>query len=65
MRGQHVYKQIWTLTVGEVHCCACERRNVSDRYAMSVLEGNKIVGHLKLSRVYVCRFYSTWWFHFL
>ena len=52
-RGHHIYKQIWT-PVGEVLCCARKRRNVSDRYAVSVTEDNKIVGHLprKLSRVH-------------
>ena len=57
VRGHHIYKQIWTLTVGEVLCCACEHGNVSDRYTVSVLKDNKIVGHLprKLSRV--CAFF--------
>ena len=51
VRGYHIYKDIWTPTVGEILCCARQMNNMVDRYAVSV---NKIVGHFpkKFSKIF-------------
>ncbi len=53
IRGYHVYKDIWDAVVGEILDCKRERDNVRDRYAVAVLERDRIVGHLprKYSRL--------------
>ena len=53
VRGYHIYKEKWTAVIGEVLCCARETGNVLDRYAVGVLKGGDIVGHLpkKLSKI--------------
>ena len=53
IRGYHVYNDIWTTIVGEELECAREVGNAKDRYAVSILRGSDIVGHLpqKISRV--------------
>ena len=51
--GYHVYNAIWSATVGDELECAREVGNVKDAYAISVLQGSDVVGHLpqKISRI--------------
>ena len=51
--GYHVYNDIWMAILGEELECAREVGNTKDRYAVSILQGSDIVGHLpqKISRV--------------
>ena len=53
IRGYHIYKEIWTPSIGEVLLCAREPTNIVDRYAVSVQKDETIVGHLpkRISRV--------------
>ena len=53
MRGYHVYKDIWTASVGEHLPCRRETTNLADRFAVAVIKGENVVGHIprKLSNV--------------
>ena len=48
IRGLHVYKAVWTPTLGEVLLLRREPENVHDKYAVAVVkpEGNSTVGHI-------------------
>ena len=46
----HVYKDIWTHTLGEKLSTATEPENHHDKYAVKVLKENEMVGHV--SRVF-------------
>ena len=46
IRGYHIYNAIWSATVGEELQCAREVGKVKDGYAISVLQGSDVVGHL-------------------
>jgi len=54
VRGFHVYSTIWNPTLGEILPCRRELTNVTDRYAVAVLESGTIVGHLprKFSKIF-------------
>ena len=44
--GHHVYKSVWTLTLGDELECRKERDNDFDQYAVAVLRRGVVVGHL-------------------
>ena len=44
--GYHIYKDIWSSTVGEHLICERETLNLTDRYAVAVLKDDVIIGHL-------------------
>lgn len=46
IRGHHVYKDIWTPYVGEELSLSPEDDNDHDRYAVAVVKGRNIVGHI-------------------
>ena len=46
IRGHHVFKDVWTPTVGEQLSCQRETGNNKDRYAVAVLRDHTIVGHV-------------------
>ena len=52
VRRFHVYKDIWTPILNEVHPTQLECGNPEDRYAVSILKDDLIVGHIpkELSR---------------
>jgi len=54
IRGYHVYQEIWDAAVDEELICQPERSNAHDRYAVTVLKNDVVVGHLpnKFSRLY-------------
>lgn len=43
IRGYHVYKEIWTTTLGKVLTCRQETDNFHDRFAVAVLKGSVVV----------------------
>ena len=45
IRGHHVYKTIWTPTVGEALQVVQEPSNSHDAYAVAILRDGSIVGH--------------------
>ena len=49
IRGYHVYKDVWTPTIGDEFDCRQEPNNVEDRYAVGVYgdsESSDVLGHL-------------------
>ena len=44
--GHHVYKDIWTPTLGEKLSTAAEPENHHEKYAVKVLKENEVVGHV-------------------
>ena len=54
MRGYHVYKQVWSATVGQVLPCQQERGNVHDPYSVAIVDGNTVVGHVPRAILVVC-----------
>ena len=49
----HIYNVIWNETVEEELQCARQLENAKVKYAISVLQGSGVVGHLtqKISRI--------------
>lgn len=46
VRGYHVYKDVWTPTIGDVLPCSRELSNGHDPYAVKVTLSTEVVGHL-------------------
>ena len=46
IRGYHVYKTNWNPFEGEELVCYKEANNLHDPYAVAVMKGNMIVGHV-------------------
>ena len=46
MNPAFIYKDIWNSTVGEHLICERETLNSTDRYAVTVLKDDIIIGHL-------------------
>ena len=60
VRGHHIYKDIWTLYVGEKLLCQVESSNVHDVYAFAIKWEGNIVGHVPRaistpSRLFLCK----------
>lgn len=53
--GRHHYQRIWT---PEYLACERELTNPNDRYAVSIVKGNVIIGHLPRAQ---SKMYSTKW----
>ena len=45
IRGQHIYKAIWTPEIGKILQCKQERTNLEDSYAV-IMKDDTIVGHV-------------------
>ena len=43
--GHHIYKNVWSLILGEIMSVDREHRNLYDRHAICLLKGGSIVGH--------------------
>ena len=56
MRGYHVYKDIWATVVGEEFPCQREDGNRADPFAVAVVRGEAIVGHVP-KKISVCSLY--------
>ena len=54
IRGYHIYKDIWTAAIGELLLCKREVRNISDPYAVAVVNGEVVVGHVPRSISTLC-----------
>ena len=55
VRGYHVYKDVWTASIGELLTCQAEFGNVMDPYDVAVVSGSNItVGHVPRSISAVC-----------
>ena len=47
--GYHVYKNIWSPTVGQEYNCEREEDNTEDSYAVAIISGGNTVGHVPRS----------------
>ena len=54
VRGYHVYQLRWTAVVGEELTCRREPGNASDPFAVAVIKGSEIVGHVPRSFSCIC-----------
>ena len=57
MRGYHVYKDIWATVVGEELPCQREDGNRANPFAVAVVRGEAIVGHVPKKISSVCSLY--------
>ena len=46
VRGFHVNKDIWIPATGEVLSCKGEDGNIMDPYAIAIMKGSEIIGHV-------------------
>ena len=46
VRGFHVYQTVWTPTINAEHATLQEHGNPEDNYAVAVMNGDVIVGHV-------------------
>ena len=46
VRGHHIYKDVWSPSLGEVLQCTRELDNTKDRYAVAVVRRSTVVGHI-------------------
>ena len=46
IRGHHIYKSVWSPILGEIMSVDREHGNLHDRYAVCLLKGGSIVGHV-------------------
>ena len=54
MRGYHAYQNVWTAAVGDQLPCRRERANSEDPFAVAVMKGETIVGHVPRKISSVC-----------
>ena len=54
IRGHHASKTVWTPFVGEVLSLSLESGNAHDRFAVSIVKNDAVVGHVprELSQVF-------------
>ena len=45
VRGHHVYKRVWSPVDGEILQLSCEEDNDHDRFSVSVMKAEFVVGH--------------------
>ena len=45
IQGHHIYKKVWTTTVGDILLLVKEEANEHDHFAVSVMKDRFIVGH--------------------
>ena len=52
--GHHIYKNVWTLSIGESLSLALESGNSYDRFAVSLVKDERVVGHMprEVSRIF-------------
>ena len=64
VRGQHVFKEFWTLEVGEKLACQCKEDNPNDMYVVAVkTDAGIIVGRLlrKIGSLFVPAMRQEWY----
>ena len=44
--GHHIYKDVWSPSLGEVLQCTRELKNTKDRYVVAVVRRSTVVGHI-------------------
>ena len=46
VRGYHIYKDIWGAEISSEFPCLPEPDNREDRYAVAIMNGTNVVGHV-------------------
>ena len=54
IQGYHIYNAIWSAIVKEELPCTRDVGNAKGRYAISVLRGSNVVGHLPQKICRIC-----------
>ena len=57
VRGYHVYKDIWDAVVGEEFPCKHEDGNRANLFAVAVVRGDTVIGHVPRKILSICSFY--------
>ena len=57
VRGYHVYKDIWDAEINSELPCFREPDNREDRYAVAVMNGTVVVGHVPRRISYICNIF--------
>jgi len=53
VRGYHIYKDVWDAHIGTELPCLPESNNREDRYAVAVMDGDLVVGHMPRKILYL------------
>ena len=54
VRGYHAYKDIWTAVVGKESPCKQEVGNMFDPFAIAVMRGDTVIGHVPRKISFIC-----------
>ena len=54
IRGHHIYKEIWTPLLEEALVCRQETDNFHDWFAVAVMKGSDVVGHVPKKILSIC-----------
>ena len=57
VRGFHVYKDVWSPVVNAKHSTQQEHGNTEDQYAVAVMNGGIVVGHVPRELSQTCWFF--------
>jgi len=57
VRGYHEYRHIWTAEIGSELPCYPEPDNDEDRYAVAIMDGTNVVGHMPRKISYICHIF--------
>ena len=57
VRGYHVYKDVWHANIGTELPCRPESNNREDRYAVAVMDGDFVVGHVPRKISFICNLF--------
>ena len=57
VRGYHVYKDIWDAVVGQEFPCKPEDGNRVDPFAVAVVRGDTVIGHVQRKISSICSLY--------
>ena len=54
IRGHHIYKNLWTPSIGESLSLALESGNSHNRFTVSLVKDERVVGHVprEVSRIF-------------
>jgi len=63
VQSHHVYKSIWTPHIGEVLVACVESDNSEDDYAVAIVKGNVVVGHIPPDFPEIFTTFNVWWFY--
>ena len=57
VRGYHIYKDIWEAEINSKLPCSPQPDNRQDRYAVAVMNGTNVVGHVPRRISYICNIF--------